>query len=164
MKFRWWGRLNLNIELLQTKCSDLRFNLTIVKIHNTCHVIVSPVCVCSFQIYSGLMKLDVINRNGNFQFFVSLLYAHYPICFLLSCKQYVLYIVQKKFESTNMDLTHLYFLILLGVPVRGYGCSTIHKIVPFTKFQTYDGVWSLMVWHKEIQIPLKLFMTYSCSG
>ena len=46
----------------------------------------------------------------------------------------MLYIVHKyheKIESTNMDLTYLYFLILLGFPVRGYGCSTIHKIVSF---------------------------------
>ena len=38
--------------------------------------------VCPFQIYSGLMKWDVINKtawkrfeNGNFQIVVSLLYA-----------------------------------------------------------------------------------------
>ena len=73
-----------------------------------------------------------------------------------------LYIVQKyqkMFESTNMDLTHLYFLILLGFPVMGYGGSTIHKIVPFT---TYDrhGFWSHMVWYKEIKIHSKLSMTY----
>ena len=39
---------------------------------------------------------------------------------------------KKKFESTNLDWTYLLFLILLGSPVRGYSCSTIHKIVPFT--------------------------------
>ena len=36
--------------------------------------------VCPFQIHSGLMKWDVINKkrfeNGNFQIVVSLLYAH----------------------------------------------------------------------------------------
>ena len=54
-----------------------------------------PQRVCSFQTYSGLMKLDVINktaykrlRNGNFQIVVSLLYVHYFICLFLSCKQY----------------------------------------------------------------------------
>ena len=46
-KIKGWGRLNLNIELPQTKCSDFRFNLTKVKIHNTCHVIVSPVPGCA---------------------------------------------------------------------------------------------------------------------
>ena len=45
---------------------------------------------------------------------------------------YIVHKYQKKFESTNMDLTHLYFLILIGFPVKGYGCSTIHKIVPCT--------------------------------
>ena len=45
---------------------------------------------------------------------------------------YIVHKYKKKFESTNMDLTHLYFLILVGFPVRGYACSTIHKIVPFT--------------------------------
>ena len=45
---------------------------------------------------------------------------------------YIVHKYQKKFESTNMDLTNLYFLILLGFPAKGYGCSIIHKIVPFT--------------------------------
>ena len=47
-------------------------------------------------------------------------------------KLYIVHKYQTKFESTNMDMTNLYFLILLGFPVRGYGCSTINKIVPFT--------------------------------
>ena len=36
------ARLNLNIALIQTKCSGFRFNLTKVNIHNTYHVIVFP--------------------------------------------------------------------------------------------------------------------------
>ena len=60
VKFRGCGRLNLNIELLQTKCTDFRFYLTKVKIHNTCHVSVS-LWMRSFQINSGKMKSDVIN-------------------------------------------------------------------------------------------------------
>ena len=52
----------MNFELRQMKCSDFRFNLKKVNIHNPCHIIVSPV-VCSFQIYSGLMKLDAINKT-----------------------------------------------------------------------------------------------------
>ena len=37
--------MHLNIELLQMKCSDFRFNSTKVKIHNTCCIIVSSVGV-----------------------------------------------------------------------------------------------------------------------
>ena len=55
----------MNIELLQTKCSDFRFNFTKVKIHNTCPVMsLFPLWMCSFQIYSGLMKLDVTNKTA----------------------------------------------------------------------------------------------------
>ena len=32
---------------------------------------------------------------------------------------YIVHKYQKKIESTNMDLTHLYFLILLGFAVGG---------------------------------------------
>ena len=73
--------MNLNIELLQMKCPVFMFNLTNVKIQNICHVIVAPVCVFFFfQIYSGLMRLDVMNRlkrlrNGNFQIVVFSLHA-----------------------------------------------------------------------------------------
>ena len=42
---------------------------------------------------------------------------------------YVIHKYKKRFESANMDLTHLKILILLAV--GGYGCSTIHKTVPF---------------------------------
>ena len=47
----------------------------------------------------------------------------------------MLYLVHKykeKFESTNMDLTHSKIMIFLAFPVRGYGCSTSHTILPFT--------------------------------
>ena len=77
---------------------------------------------------------------------------------------YIVHKYQKKFESTNMDLTHLYFLVLLGFPIRGYGCSTIHKIVPFTSRFKFMTFWSQVVWHKELKIPLTLSKTYSCSG
>ena len=63
VKFRGWGRLNLNIEFLQTKFSNFRFNWKKGKIHNTCHVIVSTAGVF-FQIYSGLIKLDVIYKTA----------------------------------------------------------------------------------------------------
>ena len=39
---------------------------------------------------------------------------------------------KKKFESTNMDLTHSKIMIFLAFLVRGYGCATSHTIVPFT--------------------------------
>ena len=54
-----WGRLKLNIELLQTNCSDFRFNLTKVTIHNTCHVIVFPVGV----FFSNLFMFNEIGCN-----------------------------------------------------------------------------------------------------
>ena len=37
--------MNLNLELLQTNCSDFSLNLPKVKIHNTCYVAVSSVGV-----------------------------------------------------------------------------------------------------------------------
>ena len=49
---------------------------------------------------------------------------------------------KKKFESTNMDLTHSNIMIFPAFLVRGYGCSTGHTIVLFTigcKFRTFFG-------------------------
>ena len=55
---------------------------------------------------------------------------------------YLLHKYKKKFESTNMDLTHSKIMIFLAFLVRGYGCSTSHTIVLFTigcKFRTFFG-------------------------
>ena len=55
---------------------------------------------------------------------------------------YLVHKYKKKFESTNMDLTHSKIMIFLAFLVRGYGCSTSHTIVPFTigcKFRTFYG-------------------------
>ena len=57
--------------------------------------------------------------------FVSFFHANSKAIF------YIVHKDQNKFESTNMDLTHLYFFDFTRFPARGYGCSTIHKIVPF---------------------------------
>ena len=45
---------------------------------------------------------------------------------------YLVHKYKKKFESTNMDLTHSKIMIFPAFLVRGYGCSTSHTIVPFT--------------------------------
>ena len=53
---------------------------------------------------------------------------------------YLVHKYKKKFESTNMDLTHS--KIMIFVLVRGYGCSTSHTIVPFTigcRFRSFFG-------------------------
>ena len=53
---------------------------------------------------------------------------------------YLVHKYKKKFESTNMDLTHSKIMIFSSFLVRGYGCSTSHTIVPFTKgceFRTF---------------------------
>ena len=99
----------MNIELLQTKCSDFRFNLTKVKIHNTCSCrVIFPLWVCSFEIYSGLMKLDVTNKHGNFQIVVSPTTLYFSFYHANSkVMHYIVHKNEKKFESTNMDLTHL---------------------------------------------------------
>ena len=109
--------MNLNIELLQTKCSDFRFNLTKENIHNTCHVIDSPV-VCSFQIYSGLIKLDMMNKKKKsikLVIFKLLFLSYMPTTLYVSfyhaysiAMLYIVHTYKKKFESTNMDLTHLF--------------------------------------------------------
>ena len=55
---------------------------------------------------------------------------------------YLVHKYKKKFESTNMDLTHSKIMIFLAFLVRGYGCSTRYTIVPFTigcKFRTFVG-------------------------
>ena len=55
---------------------------------------------------------------------------------------YLVHNYKKKFESTNMDLTHSKIMIFLAFLVRAYGCSTSHTIVPFTKgckFRTFFG-------------------------
>ena len=55
---------------------------------------------------------------------------------------YLVHKYKKKFESTNMDLTHSKIKFFSAFLVRGYGCSTSHKIVPFTigcKFRTFFG-------------------------
>ena len=53
---------------------------------------------------------------------------------------YLVHKYKKKFESTNMDLTHSKIMIFLAFLVKGYGCSTSHTIVPFLigfKFRTF---------------------------
>ena len=55
---------------------------------------------------------------------------------------YLLHKYKKKFETTNIYLTHLKIMIFLAFLVRGYGCSTSHTIVPFTigcKFRAFFG-------------------------
>ena len=71
-----YGKLNFNIELLQTKCSDSK------EIQNLLCQLFFCRCV-RFKFIQVLMKWDVINKtalkrfeNGNFQIVVSLLYAH----------------------------------------------------------------------------------------
>ena len=80
-----------------------------------------PLCVCSFQIYSGLMKLDVTNKTKkvlDMIIFKLLFLSYMPTTLYVSfyhansiAMLYIVHKYQKKFESTNMDLTHLYFLI-----------------------------------------------------
>ena len=41
---------------------------------------------------------------------------------------YLVHKYKKKFEYTNMDLTHSNIMIFLAFLVRGYGCLTSHKI------------------------------------
>ena len=45
---------------------------------------------------------------------------------------YLVHKYEKKFESTNMDLTHSKIMIFLAFLISGYGCSTSHTIVPLT--------------------------------
>ena len=55
---------------------------------------------------------------------------------------YLVHKYTKKFESTNVDLTHSKIMVFPAFLVRGYGCSTSHTIVPFTigcKFRTFFG-------------------------
>ena len=55
---------------------------------------------------------------------------------------YLVHKYKKKFESSNMDLTHSKIMIFPAFLVMGYGCSTSHKIMPFTiccKFRTFFG-------------------------
>ena len=48
--------MNLNIELLQTKCSDFMFNLPKVYIENACYISVSSVGV----FFSNLFRFNEI--------------------------------------------------------------------------------------------------------
>ena len=55
---------------------------------------------------------------------------------------YLVHKYKKKFEFTNMDLTHLKIMIFPAFLIRGYGCSTSHTIVLFTtgcKYRTFFG-------------------------
>ena len=49
-----WGRLNSNIELLQTKCSDFMFDLPKVYMDNACYINVSSVGV----FFSNLFRFN----------------------------------------------------------------------------------------------------------
>ena len=65
---------------------------------------------------------------------------------------YLLHKYKKKFESTNMDLTHSKIMIFSSFSSKGYGCSTSHTIVPFTincKFGTLSVTHSLAYNNKE---------------
>ena len=73
--------------------------------------------VCSFQIYSGLMKWVALNktaskrlRNGHFQIVLSLLYFSYYHTNSIAML-YLVHKYKKKFKSTNMDLTHSKIMI-----------------------------------------------------
>ena len=72
-----------------------------------------PLWVCYFQIYSGLMKLDVINKIGMVIFkllFLSYMSTTLYFSFYHANSKTMLYIVhnyKKMFEYTHMDLTHL---------------------------------------------------------
>ena len=46
---------------------------------------------------------------------------------------YLVHKYKKRSESTNMDLIHSKIMIFPAFLVRGYGCSTSHTIVLFTK-------------------------------
>ena len=57
--------MNLNIELLQTKCSDFMFNLPKVYMDNACYINVSSVGVFfSKEFYESI---KVLNREVKFQ-------------------------------------------------------------------------------------------------
>ena len=65
---------------------------------------------------------------------------------------YLVHKYKKKFESTNMNLTHSKIMIFPAFLVRGYGCSTSHTIVPFTigfKFRIFSVTHSLAYKNKE---------------
>ena len=53
------GTLNLNIELLQKKCSDFRFNLPKVQTHNTYYVGVFSIGVT----FSNLFRFNEMGCN-----------------------------------------------------------------------------------------------------
>ena len=111
VKFRGWGKLNLNIELLQRKWSDFQFNLTKENIHNRFHIIVSPVGV----FFSNLFPLNIIRCNKkNLVIFKLLFLSYMPTTLYFSFYHvnsitmlYIVHKYKKKFESTNMNLTHL---------------------------------------------------------
>ena len=65
---------------------------------------------------------------------------------------YLVHKYKKKFESTNMDLTHSKIIFFPAFLVRGYGCSTSHTFVLFTigcKFRTFLVTHSLAYKNKE---------------
>ena len=47
--------------------------------------------------------------------------------------RYQVHLCKKKFESTNMDLTHSLIMIFVAFLFKEYGCSISHKIMPYTK-------------------------------
>ena len=78
--------------------------------------------VCSFQIHSGLMEWDVINKTSykglEMVIFELLFLSYMPTTLYFSVYHvnsiamlYVVHKYKKKFESTNIDLTHSLILI-----------------------------------------------------
>ena len=76
--------------------------------------------VCSFQIYSGLIKLDVMNKTAykclEMAIFKLLFLSYMPTTLFVFfyhansvAMRYIVHKYQKKFESTNMDLAHFFF-------------------------------------------------------
>ena len=121
VEFRGWGRLNFNSQLLPIKYSEFVFNLLKVCIDNVFYVNVSSVGVFFSSLFRfnemGCFRLNGVKRlrNGHFQIVVSLLFAHYPIIFFIHTNSiamlYLVHRYKKKFESTNMDLTHSKIMI-----------------------------------------------------
>ena len=96
--------MNFIIELLHTKCYDLRFNLLIVKKYNTYYVSFSSIGVYVSNLFRfdkiGCNKEDSLRNNMHTNLNVSFYHTN------SIDKLYIVHKYKKKLESTNMDLTH----------------------------------------------------------
>ena len=114
-----YGKLKLNVTNLQIKCYNKRLTLEEIDVYNIFYVRHFPLGMIVIEFRRNVIREKVL--KWHFQVVISLLYAHYLLCFIPLYQQsdqvqhYAIY--EKKFESTNIDFFFLQNYIFRFLPI-----------------------------------------------